>query len=199
MAISASVQETVFSDIIESMQKGNEPYVIPKGPYYLLQGNIVPFTPQPTVLRIETDRVGEPIRIEVVQTQPIGAGVDPRQNKSVYTVVPASEIVTVGVQLGRGINHITMTVIGGVEEKALLLVNATTIVSIFEAFARVLFTESTRIIDEQKRAISSRLATRLLEPFISFQDLLPDIQSLKILSNLFLDILIIWKVFNKDF
>ena len=183
MTISASVQETVFSDLIKSMQTGNVPYTIPKGPYYLLQGNVVPFTPQPTVLRIETDRVGEPIRIEVVKTQAIGAGVDPRQERSVYTVVPASEIVTVGVQLGRGINRITMTVIPREEERAILLVNATTIVSIFEAFARVLFTDVTRIIDEQERAISSRLATRLLEPFISFQDLLPDIQSLKILST----------------
>lgn len=183
MAISASVQETVFSDIIASMQAGNAPYTIPKGPYYLLQGDIVPFTPQPTVLRIETDRVGEPIRIEVVKTQPIGSGVDPRQERSVYTVVPASEVVTVGVQLGRGINRITMTVISREEERAILLVNATTIVSIFESFARVLFTSATRIIDEQERAISSRLATRLLEPFISFQDLLPDIQSLKILAT----------------
>jgi hypothetical protein len=185
MAIKASVQETIYSDIIESMQTGNVPYVIPKGPYYLLQGSIVPFTPQPTVLRIETDRVGEPIRIEVIQTQPIGAGVDPRQNRSVYTVVPASEVVTVGVQLGRGINRITMSVISREEERALLLVNATTIVAIFEAFARVLFTDAIRIIDEQQRAVSSRLATRLLEPFISFQDLLPDIQSLKILATRF--------------
>lgn len=183
MAINASVQDTVFSDIISSMQTGNIPYTTPKGPYYLTEGNIVPFTPQPTVLRIETDRVGEPIRIEVIQSQPIGSGVDPRQQRAIYTVVPASEVVTVGVQLGRGINRIIMTVVNREDERALLLVNATTIVSVFEAFARVLFTEATRIIDEQQRAISSRLATRLLEPFISFQDLLPDIQSLKILST----------------
>lgn len=185
MAIKASVQDTIYSDIIASMQTTNVPYVIPEGPYYLLQGTIVPFTPQPTVLKIETDRVGEPIRIEVVQTQPIGAGVDPRQNKSVYTVVPASEVVTVGVQLGRGINKITMTVMNRENETSLLIVNATTIVSIFEAFSRVIYTEAFRIIEEQERAISSRLATRLLEPFISFQDLLPDIQSLKILATRF--------------
>jgi len=183
MTIKASVQDTVYSDIIRSMQTGNAPYIVPKGPYYLTQGDIVPFTPQPTVLRIETDRVGEPIRIEVERTQPIGSGVDLRQTRSVYTVVPASEVVTVGVQLGRGLNHINMTVINREEERALLLVRATTIVSIFEAFARVLFTDAIRIIDEQQRAISSRLATRLLEPFISFQDLLPDIQSLKILAT----------------
>ena len=180
--IKVSVQPTVFSDLIKSMQIDNAPWTGPQGPFYQLQENIVPFGPQPTVLRIETDRIGEPIRVEVVQSQEVSSQ-DIRENSKTYTLVAASSVATIGVQLGRGRNQITVSVDGRDGEITYLTVRATTIVTLWEAFSRVLYQESIRIIDEQKRAVSSRLATRLLEPFISFQDLLPDIQSLQILAT----------------
>jgi hypothetical protein len=181
--ISVAIQESIYSDIIKSMQTDNAPWVIPKGMFYLLNHVIVPFTPQPTVIRIETDRVGEPINILVDQIGEFGSGVDVRSQQTTYTVVAQSSVITKGIQLGRGRNLITVQVQSRPDDVAYLIINATSIVAMWEAFARVLYSVSTRIIDEQKSAISSDLATRLIEPFISFQDLLPDIQSLKILTT----------------
>jgi len=181
--LKASVQDTIYTPILDSMLSVNEPYIAPKGQFYLLSGDAVPFTPQPTVIRIETSRIGEPIKIEVAQTQKVNPGVDPRNNQKVYTVVPTSEVVTVGIQLGRGGNQVAITHTNFPEDRAFLILHATTIMSLWEAFARVLFNDATKITDEQQRAVSSKLATRLIEPFIGFQDLLPEIQSLKILAT----------------
>ena len=180
--ITVSVQETTYSSIIRSMQTGNAPWVPPVGPFYLLDGVIVPFTSNPTILRIETDRIGEAITIEVNQIGEFGTGADVRQRQSIYTVVAFSSVVTTGIQLGRGRNLITVQVMNRSLDVAYLIVNATTITALWEAFARELYSVSTRIINEQSSAISSQLATRLIEPFISFQNLLPDVQSLKVLA-----------------
>jgi hypothetical protein len=180
--IKATVQDTIYSGIITSMQTGNAPWVPPKGPFYLLDGVVVPFSPNPTIIRIETDRIGEAITIEVAQIGDFGSGTDVRKRQTSTTVVASSSVVTTGVQLGQGRNLITVAVMNRTLDIAYILINATTIVALWESFSRVLYTVSTRIIDEQKRAISSELATRLIEPFLSFQDLLPDIQSVKILA-----------------
>ena len=180
--IKVSVQETIYSSIIKSMQIGNAPWIAPTGPFYLLDGDIVPYTVNPTILRIETDRIGEAILIEVDQIGDVGSGTDIRKQQKSTTVVASSAVVTTGVQLGQGRNLITVSVKDRHLDIAYMIINATTITALWEAFSRVLYSVSTRIIDEQKRAISSELATRLVEPFIAFQDLLPDIQSLKILA-----------------
>lgn len=164
------------------MQIDNVPWVVPKGPFYLLDSVIVPFTSNPTILRIETDRVNEAITIEVDQIGEFGTGADVRKRQSNYTVVAFSSVVTTGIQLGKGRNLITVRVINRNSDVDYLIINATTITALWEGFARVLYSNSSRIIDEQNRAISSELATRLVEPFISFQELLPDVQSLKVLA-----------------
>lgn len=180
--IKASVQDTIFSDTIRSMQVGNKPFTAPQGLFYQLSKDIVPYSTRPTILKIETDRVNEPVEISIVKKDPSPVGIDPRLNKRVVTVVPQSEVATVGIQLHRGLNKITARVLNREEEITYLYVRATSIVSTWEAFARVLFTVSTRITQEQRNAVSSSLATRLMEPFVSFQDLIPDLQSLQIIS-----------------
>ena len=182
MTLKVSVQETIYSGIIQSMQTDNTPWIAPTGPFYLLSGVIVPFTSNPTILRIETNRVGEAITITVDQVGEFGSGADTRKRQSTYTVVASSSVVTTGIQLGQGRNLVTVQVMNRSMDIDYLIINATTITAIWESFARVLYSVSTRIVDEQKRAISSELATRLLEPFISFQELLPDVQSLKVLA-----------------
>ena len=181
--ITISVQATIYSDIITSMQNGNVPWVAPKGLFYLLDGNVVPFTPNPTVLLIETDRIGEPINITVNQIGEFASGVDLRNKQTTYDTVAQSSVITKGVQLGRGKNLITATVYNRPYDVAYLIINATTIVAMWEAFARVLYSVSTSILTDQTNAIYSDYATRLVEPFISFSDILPDIQSLKILTT----------------
>jgi hypothetical protein len=180
--IQVSLQEGIYGPIIESMQKGNIPWIAPKGQFYLLDGSISPLKPQPTILTIKTDRIGKVIRIDVVQGDSITAGVDTRKNSKTYTVVATSEETRIGVQLSRGYNKITASILG-YSDVDYLITRATTIVTLWESFARVLYQESFRIIDEQTAAITSKLATRLLEPFISFQKLLPDLQSLQILAT----------------
>ena len=181
--ITLSLQPTIYSSIIEEMRSSN-PWGAPRGIFYTLGGNIVPYAPKPTVIQIETDKINEIIEIEIVkQVSALDVGIDPRKNQSILTVVSPASSFAVSVQLGRGKNFIRATVLNSPEDTAYLIVQATTIVTLFEAFARVLYTESFRIINEQKSAITSKLATRLLEPFISFQDLLPDIQSIQILST----------------
>jgi hypothetical protein len=181
--IKIALQPTIYSGIVAGMQAGNEPWIAPKGLFYQIDGDIAPFTPQPTVLRIETNRVGEAITVLVEHFEDTGAGVDRRDKRTSYNVVAASEVVTLGVQLSRGKNRITAFIQNRSGEIAYLIVKATTITALWEAFGRVIYNESFSVIDEQKRAVSSALATRLIEPFISFQDLLPDLQSLKILAT----------------
>ena len=180
--IKCSVQETIYSGIIQSMQTTNAPWIAPTGPFYLLDGVIVPFSPNPTILRIETDRIGEAITIQIDPIGEVGSGVDIRNRQTSYTVVASSSVVTTGIQLGQGRNLITAQVMNRLMDIDYLIINATTITALWESFARVLYSVSTRIMDEQNRAISSELATRLIEPFISFQELLPDVQSLKVLA-----------------
>ena len=180
--ISASVQATIYDGIIAGMQT-KDPWGGPKGVFYLLNDVIVPYTPRPTVIRIETDRLGEPIEIEVVQPDEVDVGVDPRANNKLKTIVTTSSTTTVGMQLSRGMNKIRVQVLDRPEEVVYLLINATTIVALWEAFARVLYSVSNSIIEEQKRAIYSKLATRIFEPFVPFQDLLPDTQSLQIIAT----------------
>lgn len=182
MTLKASIQPTIYSDLLAGMQKNEAPWVAPSGHFYELLNDIVPFSPQPTVLKIESDLVGNGIEVEVVQINSPTAGVDPRKNQRVYTIVPTSTVATVGVQLGRGLNKIIVRSLSS-DESALVYVRATTIVALWEAFARVLYIDAVRIINEQQQAVSSKLATRLIEPFISFQDLLPEVQSLQILAT----------------
>lgn len=180
--IAISKLPSLFEDTLSKMQN-NGPYSAPKGKFYLLGGNIVPLTNKPTPIKIKTDRIGEPIEINVINVSKKPIGVDTRSNKTTTTVVAHSEEFTANVQLSRGTNRIVARVLNREEEIDTLELNATSIVTTWEAFSRVLFTNNTRILNEQKRTIFSNLGTRLIEPFLSFQDLLPDVQSLQILST----------------
>jgi hypothetical protein len=157
----------------------------PQGNFYLLQGNAVPYSPKPTVINIVTDQINEPIVVSIFQAGPAAVGVDPRNNSTNVTIVPASANSSFSVQLGRGANLIQASALNDPSDVGYLIVNATTIWGLWEAYARVLYNGANSIIDEQNQAISSPLATRLIEPFISFQDMLPDIQSLQIMATRF--------------
>ena len=181
--IKASVQATIYAPIIESMQGGNAPWAAPEGPFYQLSGTIVPFSSSPTMLKIETNRIGEPIEIQVTPVLVPVENADPRNTSLTTTFVPSTPTTSIGVRLGRGENRITVSVIGREEDVTYITVRATTIVALWEAFARVLYENSSKVVDELVQATSSKLATRLIEPFISFQNLLPDLQSLRILAT----------------
>lgn len=178
--ISISLQPTIYSDIITQMAN-NDPWGAPKGKFYLIENEIVPYGPKPTTFRIDTDHVNEAITIEVVSTGEKDVGINQAKNASQINVVSTSTSFTISLQLFKGTNRIRASV-RDVEE-SLLIVNATTIVALWEAFVRVLYNNSLKISEDLSRAIFSKLGTRLIEPFIGYQDLLPESQSLQILST----------------
>lgn len=177
-------QETIYSDIIDDMQGGNAPWSAPDGFFYLINGTIVPFSPKPTTFRVTVDQLNVPVTIEVVNQDVVNVGTTAPQKPKQITVVAKSNIITVPLQLGRGTNKITAS-IGEetAEEAAFLIVKATSIVTLWEAFARVMYSNSFRISDSLRQAAFSKLGTRLIEPYIEFQDLLPETQSLQTLAT----------------
>jgi len=180
-----SLHGNTYDDTIFSMQKNNAPWVAPKGMFYLLNDIISPFTPNKTSLNIETESwyAGEILSITVSHIGEYGTGIDVRQITDTYSSVVPSAKFTSSINLCRGKNLITAKI---KNEETHLIVSATTIVSLWEAFARVLYNVSGKILNEQSDAISSTMATRLMEPFISFQNLLPSVQSLKTMAFRFL-------------
>jgi hypothetical protein len=179
--IKLSVQETIYDGIIQAMVN-NRPWAAPRGTFYATEGIVVPYSPKQTVLRVETDRLNEPLEVEVIHQSANEVGVDPRKAQRNLTIVPRSTVVTFGVQLGRGVNKIRISAVNDLNDSDFMIVRASSIVSWFEAFARVLYSDAQRILEEQDRAVNSDLATRLFEPLIPFQDLLPDVQALQILA-----------------
>lgn len=180
-----SLHGNTYDDTIFSMQKNNAPWVAPKGMFYLLNDIISPFTPNKTSLNIETESwyAGEILSITVSHIGEYGTGIDVRQITDTYSSVVPSAKFTSSINLCRGKNLITAKI---KNEETHLIVSATTIVSLWEAFARVLYNVSGKILNEQSDAISSTMATRLMEPFVSFQNLLPSVQSLKTMAFRFL-------------
>jgi len=179
--INLSVQETVYSDIIAAMIN-NRPWAMPAGTFYGVQGVAVPHTPKPTVLRVETDVINEILEIQIATTSPHSIGVDVRRNQKTLTVVPQSSTFTVGLQLGIGANIVTVFSRSNPADSTSLIIRTNPILTLFEAFARVLYANSLGIIRQEQASIQSDQATRLLEPFIDFPHLLPDIQALQTIS-----------------
>lgn len=181
--LKATLTPTIYTPIIDSIFT-EDPYGAPIGRFYTLhQGQTVPTTNRPTTITIETDRVGEPLEIEIVYKENVpDVGVlDPRK-PNILNIVPAGETVTVSIQLAPGRNDITIRTRLEPTETAYLIIYANEIMSLWEAFARDFFTNVTRVIDNEKNAISSPFGIRLVEPFLAVQELLPDTQSLKVLT-----------------
>ena len=181
--ITISLQAGIYDAIIQGMVSDNPPWSVPAGTFYGLNGDVCAYSPNPTVFLISTDLVGQALGIQIQSSTPSQLGVDPRNNPRTLTVVAQSSVITVSLQLSPGRNTITVSALNDPGDSAQVIVTANPIVTAFEAFARVLYSVSTQVIDELKQAISSDLATRLLEPFISFPNLLPDTQSLQILAT----------------
>lgn len=175
--IKAEISPSIYDSVIESM-RNDGPWRGPKGFFYLLYNTITPYKPFPTIFRIETDQLNKPIEIYLEYQSPRGFGNDQRGNPIRLTTVATNSITTMPIQLGRGLNKIKF-VVEGTEDVAYVYVRASSVLALWESFARVLFTESLRIIDEQKNAIYSQLGTRLFQPYLGFSDLLPEVLSLQ--------------------
>ena len=132
--IKVSVQPTLYTPIVDLMiNNPDSPWKAPAGNFYLLNGVVAPYSPNPAILKIETDRIGEPIEISIARSANYNTGVDDRKTQDVYTVVSNSEVVTTGVQMGRGTNNIKVQVLNRPGEVAYLIVHTTLTVALFEA------------------------------------------------------------------
>ena len=149
----------------------------------MLNNIIAPYRPFPTTFRIEVDNVGEPITVEVTWAESPSTQVLSPQKPQTLNVVPTSRFVSLPIQLGKGQNKITVFESNNRENVDYTVVYCTSIVALWESFAREFYTNVVRTIDNQRNSIASNLATRLYEPFLSFQKLLPETQSLQILAT----------------
>lgn len=167
-----------YDDLFDAMVTA-----VPSGTFYDFRRPIVMWSSKPTNFIFETNNYGVPIKVEAERLGNYQQSVD--QNNLVTTAffVPYNPRTSFSLTLGIGINRIIATeqIPGG--RQALLEVVATPNTIIFEPFGKEIYEYAVRIVTAQKDAIYSKYATRLLDQVITFQDLMPDFQALKILST----------------
>jgi hypothetical protein len=186
------LQDNLFKELVSKMVTGSD-FSAPKGQFYSLDSNITPFSYRGTVFKLTTDKIGYPITVNLVTEGEANASAQGPLKSSTVTIVPTTEESSFSMRLHRGRNLIS-AVDPVTKEVTYYEVYATTIVAMFEAFARVLYPNSQRIIEEQKRAIYTYLGTRLFEPYVPFLELMPEIQSLQIMSYRLLSRGLLWNV-----
>lgn len=178
----AYVLPTLYSDTLEGMRSSGL-WKAPAGFFYLLFNTVVPYSSRATVFRIETDRIGEPLDIDVVYETPPSAGTTESRVGASSTIIARNTIISVPIFLGKGLNNITISARYGAPETVTVAVRTTHILALWEAFARVLFSSGKRVVDEQKNNIFSTLGSRLFQPYLSFSSMLPDVLSLQSFSS----------------
>lgn len=136
----------------------------------------VPYSFNKTPFELRAVDPTRPIAITVTRMDLQG---DPnRQSNTV--IIPESELHLVNLSLGRGKNIITAN--DGIRTTTIFVV-ATTYTAVECSYAKEIFNFALNEIEEQERAIFSPISTRLAEPYIDFQQDLPEIKSLQILAT----------------
>ena len=176
------IEQSIYKPYLDQIWE-NQPYGAPRGTFYQIDKDTIPYLPRPTVLRLKTDRINEPLKMWIERSNESEAGVDSRENADEYDIIPTSENSTISVQLGLGKNKILIETTTGVQESFFFYITVNDILTIWLSFLRDFYTNVIRKVDVQKQAINSLYATRLVEPFLPIQDLLPEIQSLRTLAT----------------
>lgn len=180
--IKISLEPTIYTDLLHDIYDG-ENFGAPKGTFYLLTRNTMPYVPRPTSFRIETNRIGESLKIYVDRST-----VPDNLNRNLdlsdeidYT--PTSTVSVIPITLGPGSNVILVETSGANSEESIIKVETNNIVTFWQAFLRDFYTNVIKKIDNQKTSINSLYSTRLAEPFLPIQDLLPETQSFKSITT----------------
>lgn len=158
-------------------------YGAPRGTFYQITRDTIPYQPRPTSLILHTTRVGELHKLYIEREELPRAPVDSRDVEDEYDIIPASESFAVNIVLGLGLNKIQVETVGDSREEFQLNIVVNDIHTIWVSFLRDYYTNVIRKVNDQKNAISSLYATRLVEPFLSIQDLLPQIESLRTMTT----------------
>lgn len=159
---------------------------VPPGSFYDINIRenrpMVVWTNKPTLLTFETDNPGIPVKITTRRKGDYHPNIDQGNFFPEAFIVPQNPQTPFKLTLGQGLNRVEYKelITGG--RQGTFEVFASSNVLIMEPMARELF-KPINIYNLQYAAIYSKYATRLLDQVIRFQDLLPDVQSLKILST----------------
>jgi len=180
--LSLEIEHSIYKPYFDQIWD-NTPFGAPRGTFYQIDKETIPYLPRPTVFRLKTDRLNESIKVWVERANESEAGVDTRGLADEYDFIPSSEDSTISLQLGLGKNKILVETSSGVYESFMLYVTVNDILTIWLSFLRDFYTHVIRKIESQKQAINSLYATRLVEPFLPIQDLLPEIHSLRTLAT----------------
>jgi hypothetical protein len=150
---------------------------VPESGFILKRQYTVPYSYNTTRFALRAITAGSPVEITVLRR---GLPGDPGETQ-IYTIIPESETTSVEIRLCRGVN--VVSVLDAYNRSDTVIVAATTYASVLCAYAREIYNNSRVLITEQSNAIYSPTSTRLAEPLINFQDLLPDVQSQQTLAT----------------
>jgi hypothetical protein len=159
---------------------------IPPGTFYDFSRPIVMWSRKPVPFLLTTDNPGYPVQVRRERLGEFDLGVDQLNRIDESTVVPQpGSLQTIFyLTLGRGRNRITVTELipNSTGRTKVVEVIATTNTVIYEAFGREI-SKSTDKAAEQQAALYSNFSTRLLDQLSEVGDILPDLQTLKVLST----------------
>lgn len=164
-------QRHVWSDIYDRLLAA-----MPVSFFRLTGTYTIPYSSEPLPFDLDSVRIGEVVSIAIV---PAGArgNVDQRQ---VVTHIPTARTETIWLQLAPGLNTI---IVSDSVEQTMVSVAAVRYGTILAGYAREIFNYSGSALDDQLRAINSQVTTRIIEPYLPWLDLLPNVQSLRTLGT----------------
>ena len=137
----------------------------------------LPFKPEPTLFELEAITPGVPV---LIQIEPFfGDLVDANHEVHDVVVVPEARKTIVPIQLFRGVNVLRAT---DGERVSILRVSATHAAGLLSGYAREIYTNIESRLRAFEADLNSPLTTALLQPYVSWFDLLPSIRSLQVLG-----------------
>jgi hypothetical protein len=149
---------------------------VPDSNFTLKRQHTVPYSFGPTVFEIRSITPNAPVEV-VVSRRGLPGEPDETQR---YVVIPSTAVQLISIRLGRGTNIVSVFDSYGRADTA--IVAATTYAAVLCSYAREFYNISGITVEEQSNAIFSPTGTRLAEPLLTFQDLLPDVRSQQILA-----------------
>jgi hypothetical protein len=147
----------------------------------LLGYPIVNWSRRAPVFVLQTDQTGVPIKVTALRKGGYPQGIDQGNLIAVAYFVPNQQNTSFQLTMGIGLNRLIATELIPNGRTTILDVMSTPNTMLFEAFGREI-SNSTDAVQAQQDALFSPYSTRMLDQVVTFQDLLPDVQSMKVLS-----------------
>jgi len=139
---------------------------------------VVPYVFNGQPFLIETNSPGSVATIKIVST----TSTNVKKVDSMSVVLQNSSNV-INIILAEGLNYITVTSEG---ETVKILANARHYATLLYTYASELYKNMESFVDEHEQAMQTKFATRLVEPLIKVNPLLPTVKSLQMMSLRFI-------------